>query len=87
MDEIVSQHSPSNMRSLKLRPLVSCDAERVISQCKTVLADNKSFLFDNLKMHLVIKCNENHILYPSDFVGSFSLIKLLQSMFCQSCMD
>ena len=61
MDEIVSQHSPSNMRSLKFGPLVSCDAERVISQYKTVLADNRSFLFDNLKMHLVIKCNENHI--------------------------
>ena len=62
MDEIVSQLSLSDMRSLKFGPLVSCDVERVFSQYKTVLADNRrSFLFDYLKMHLVTKCNENHI--------------------------
>ena len=42
----------------KHAPVVSCDAERFFSQYKTVLAENRRrFDFDNLKSHLIVKCN------------------------------
>lgn len=51
--------SAEEMASLKYAPVVSCDVERVFSQYKTVLADNRrSFNFENLKTHLIVKCNE-----------------------------
>jgi hypothetical protein len=42
----------------KYAPLTSCDVDRSFSQYKKILSDNRrSFLFKNLKMHLVINCN------------------------------
>ena len=43
----------------KYAPLTSCDVEGSFSMYKKILSDNRrSFLFKNLKMHLVIHCNE-----------------------------
>lgn len=44
--------------NLKYAPIVSCDVERNFSIYKNVLASNRrSFLFENLMQHMVIKCN------------------------------
>jgi len=59
ISEFVTQLSPSDVKSLKFAPLVSCDVERVFSHYKTTLADNRrTFLFENLKMHVIAKCNQ-----------------------------
>lgn len=42
----------------KYAPITSCDVERSFSRYKTILSDNRrGFSFDNLKMHVVISCN------------------------------
>lgn len=42
----------------KYAPVVSCDVEMMFSEYKTVFADNRrSFNFENLKAHMIIKCN------------------------------
>jgi hypothetical protein len=39
-------------------PLTSCDVKRSFSMYKKILSDNRrSFSFENLKMHVVIRCN------------------------------
>ncbi|XP_063610355.1 uncharacterized protein LOC134785688 [Penaeus indicus] len=56
--EYVKQLSSSDISAFRYAPLVSCDAERVFSAYKNVLADNRRrFLFDNLKQTMIIKCN------------------------------
>ena len=57
--EFIKQFSSDELILFVNAPVVTCDAERVFSVYKTVLADNRrSFLFDNLKQHMIIKCNE-----------------------------
>jgi hypothetical protein len=47
----------SDLTLLKNVPLTSCNVERSLSCCKTILNENlKSLLFD-LKIHTVIHCN------------------------------
>ena len=56
--DMVSNLTPSELQCLKYAPLVSCDAERVFSQYKVILSDNRRrFNFENLKCMLVVKCN------------------------------
>lgn len=58
-NEFIKQFSSDELVLFVNAPVVTCDAERVFSVYKTVLADNRrSFLFDNLKQHMIIKCNE-----------------------------
>ena len=61
-DEFTKNLTPTEMNCFKYAPVVSCDVERIFSKYKTVLADNRrSFNFENLKAHLVIKCNVNNV--------------------------
>ena len=58
-DEFIKCYTPSHICCFKYAPVVSCDVERVFSQYKTVLADNRRRLnFENLKALMIIKCNE-----------------------------
>jgi hypothetical protein len=42
----------------KYAPLTSCDVKRSFSMYKKILSDNnRSFSFENLKIHVVIHCN------------------------------
>ena len=60
--EVIDRLTPSEMTSLDYVPLVSCDVERMFSQYKSILADNRrKFSFENLKYNIIIKCNP-HIL-------------------------
>lgn len=57
-DEYIDELSPVEMSSFMYAPITSCDVERTFSKYKQVLGDQRrSFLFDNLKMHVVIYCN------------------------------
>ncbi|PSN33915.1 hypothetical protein C0J52_21501, partial [Blattella germanica] len=48
----------SDLTLFKYAPITSSDVERSFSRFKTVLSDNRrSFLFENLSMHVVIYCN------------------------------
>ena len=58
-NDFIQQISISDLTMFQYAPTVSCDVERVFSVYKTVLVDNRSFNFDNLKDHLVIKCNSH----------------------------
>jgi hypothetical protein len=58
----LEEHKPalnsSDLTIFKYAPITSCDVERSFSRYKTILSDNSSsFLFDNLKMHVMIHCN------------------------------
>lgn len=51
-------YSLAEISSFKHAPITSAEVERMFSQYKSVLRDNRrSFLIENLKKHLVIKCN------------------------------
>ena len=55
----VKQLSSSDLNALLYAPVVSCDAERIFSAYKTVLADNRrKYLFENLKQAMIIGCSE-----------------------------
>ena len=60
--EFIKQLSSKDLTSFVYAPVVSCDAERIFSVYRTnrsVLSDNRrSFHFENLKQHMIIKCNE-----------------------------
>lgn len=59
-NEFINLLSSSDIRAFQYAPVVSCDAERFFSVYKNVLADNRrSFNFETLKHHLIIKCNTN----------------------------
>ncbi|KAK3895858.1 hypothetical protein Pcinc_000472 [Petrolisthes cinctipes] len=60
IDETVQPLTMSNMLCMKHAPIVSCDVERVFSEYKAMLTDNRrSFNFENLRHHVIIKCNHN----------------------------
>lgn len=53
----------SNIKYFKFAPVVSVETERSFSLYKNVLTENRTnFLFENLKRHIVVYCNEtfNH---------------------------
>lgn len=50
--------TPDEISSYKFAPITSCDVERSFSMYNNVLEDNRrSFVFENLKKHVVIYCN------------------------------
>jgi Protein of unknown function (DUF 659) len=50
--------TPAEISLFKFAPVTSCDVERSFSVYKTFLAPNRqSFIFDNIKKYLVIRCN------------------------------
>jgi hypothetical protein len=58
LDPNEEDFSLSDIANFKYAPVTSCDVERSFSQYKTVLACNRqSFVFENLKMYLVVHCN------------------------------
>ncbi|KAK3895413.1 hypothetical protein Pcinc_000865 [Petrolisthes cinctipes] len=60
IDETVQPLTMSNMLCMKHAPIISCDVERVFSEYKAMLTDNRrSFNFENLRHHVIIKCNHN----------------------------
>ena len=49
-DDLFHNYAPTDYESLEFAPLVSCDVERIFSQYKTVLADNRRrFTVEHLK--------------------------------------
>lgn len=57
--EFIDGLNPSELEAFKYAPVTSCDVERSFSAYKRVLEDcRRSFVFDNLKKHVVIHCNK-----------------------------
>lgn len=57
-DEFIEALSPDELNAFSFAPITSCDVERSFSKYNQVLRDlRRSFLFENLKMHVVIYCN------------------------------
>lgn len=49
----------NDLHLFKNAPTTSVDVERTFSEYKAVLASNRrSFIFENLKHHMIIKCNK-----------------------------
>lgn len=70
--------SPVEIASFTFAPVVSTDVERSFSVCKSVLRDNRrSFLFENLKFHLIVQCNTNvrNVNVQSSSAGEASTLK------------
>ena len=60
IDETLEPLNMSDILSREHAPIVSCDVERVFSEYKAMLADNRrSFTFEHLRHHITIKCNHN----------------------------
>ncbi|KAK3865361.1 hypothetical protein Pcinc_029029 [Petrolisthes cinctipes] len=58
INETVQPLTMSNMLCMKHVPIVSCDVERVFSEYKAMLTDNRwSFNFDNLHHHVMSSSN------------------------------
>lgn len=54
--------SPHQIASFKFAPLASVDVERSFSSFKQLYRDNRhSFTFENLKMHVIIHCNNKEL--------------------------
>lgn len=57
-DEFIDSLTPDEVNAFLYAPITSCDVERTFSKYKQVLGEQRrSFLFDNLKMHVLIYCN------------------------------
>lgn len=57
-DEFIDKLLPDELNAFSYAPITSCDVERTFSKYNQVLRDERrSFLFENLKMHAVIYCN------------------------------
>lgn len=58
-DEYIDNLTPNELAAFKYAPTVSCDVERTFSAYKRVLEDcRRSFIFENLRMHVIIHCNK-----------------------------
>lgn len=58
-DEFINALSPAEINALQYAPITSCDVERSFSAYNRVLENcRRSFVFDNLKMHVIIHCNK-----------------------------
>ena len=56
MNDELDQLSPLDTEKLKFALFISPDVKGVFSEYETALADNRSFLFENLKKYMIIKC-------------------------------
>jgi hypothetical protein len=53
--------SPSDIVNVQYCPITSVEVERSFSRYKAILQRNqRSFEFENLKMHVVINCTQNN---------------------------
>lgn len=58
VDEYIQKLTPDELAKFKFAPTTSCDAERTFSAYKQVFTDRrKRFSFENLKKHMIVKCN------------------------------
>lgn len=58
-NDYIDNLNPTQLEAFKYAPAVSCDVERSFSGYKRVLEDSRrSFLFDNLRKHVIIHCNK-----------------------------
>lgn len=58
-DKFIDELTPHELQTFKYAPVVSCDVERSFSDYKRVLDNSRrSFIFENLRKHLVIYCNK-----------------------------
>ena len=56
---IPGDSSPAELASFKFAPITSTDVEWTFSKLKAILTDRRhGFTFDNLKMALVVHCND-----------------------------
>lgn len=56
--EYVKKLSPLELALFKYCPVTSSDVERAFSRYNNILTDNRqSFLFENLKQHMIVYCN------------------------------
>jgi len=56
--EFPDDYSSDDIVYFKYAPITSVDVERSFSAYKTILSDNRrSFVFENLRKHLIIQCN------------------------------
>ena len=59
--DLVEKLTPAEIEAFKYAPITSSDVERTFSSYKRVLEDcRRSFLFENLRKHIVIHCNHFH---------------------------
>lgn len=59
-DEYVRKLTAKQLAMFNYCPVTSTDVERSFSTYGTILTQNRrSFLFENLKQHMVIQCNRN----------------------------
>lgn len=58
--ELKKTYTSADIAAYKFAPLCSADVERIFSQYKSILRDNRqSFKFENLQKHVVLKCNSH----------------------------
>lgn len=56
--DLKSKYAAAEIAAFQYAPLSSADVERVFSQYKNIFRDNRhGFSFENLKKHVVLKCN------------------------------
>lgn len=59
-NQFIENLSPAEIAMFKYAPTTSIDAERSFSIYKQVFNDRRrSFLFDNLKKHVIVQCNRS----------------------------
>lgn len=57
-DRSSTEYTLSELSAFKYAPTTSYEVERIFSSYKTILRDNRrSLLFENLKYHILVKCN------------------------------
>lgn len=56
--------SLSDIVNMQYCPITPVEVERSFSQYKTILRQNRqSFEFENLKMHVIINCNQDNYIF------------------------
>lgn len=57
--EFIRNLSPSELSGYAFAPVTSCDVERSFSSYKNIFEEKRrSFLFENLKQHVILYCNQ-----------------------------
>lgn len=62
-----AKYTVADIAAFKYAPLSSADVERIFSQYKCIYRDNRHrFTFENLKKHVILKCNSNSSMEPNE---------------------
>lgn len=57
--DFIEKLLPNELNAYAYAPVTSCDVERTFSSYKHILSDRRHrFTFENLKMHVIINCND-----------------------------